>query len=186
MVSAQPTADRRVVILRPAESDGRVASTREAIESWNKVFSDLQLPTRLVETTLVVTSRGARVLENYTRQVWQQAGRVVPGGSGPDEPGELSSLFTSIVLFLAAQPTISFAWPVKGLPGHFVAISAEPVTRNVIAHELGHALGLTHLNDPGVLMCSPCRASEIMPPGAFLPVMDADRQRLLELYSTAP
>ena len=185
-IAAQQPHDRRVVILRPAEGDGRVASAYEAIAFWNQVLSDLHLPTRLVETTLVATTHGGRVLENYTRQVWQQAGRLLPEDLGPEEPSALASLGADIVLFLSAQPTMSFAWPLRELPGHFVAIPAERVTRNVIAHELGHALGLTHHNDPRVLMCSPCGETETLPPGSFLPVTDADRQRLQELYSATP
>jgi hypothetical protein len=58
--------------------------------------------------------------------------------------------------------------------------------RNVIAHELGHAIGLPHNSDPAMLMCgrpAPCR------PGLFasqtphyFPLSAADRSKLSAMY----
>jgi hypothetical protein len=60
------------------------------------------------------------------------------------------------------------------------------VVQNVIAHELGHAIGLDHNRDPQLLMCgrpAPCRpdAFESTSPRMF-PLSDEERSELLALY----
>ena len=74
----------------------------------------------------------------------------VPACPAPAAPAALGALGGDVVVFLSAQPTMSFAWPLEGASRHFVAVPREPggrlqragSTRNVIAHELGHTLGL--------------------------------------------
>ena len=183
---AQSVGDRRVVIVRGAGDDARIAVAHEAVEFWNRVLAELKLGTRLVETTLVATSQSARILENYTRQVWQQAGRLTPGGPGPKEPRHLGDLGADVVVFLSGQPTMSFAWPLRQSAGFFVAVPAETVTRNILAHELGHVLGLTHHDSTSVLMCSPCQAAQMIDEGPFLPLTPHDRSRLRELHTSTP
>jgi hypothetical protein len=184
-VVAQSLREWHVVVLRAADYDARSSVASEAIVFWNRVLTELQIGTRLVETTLTATSRSERILENYTRAVWQQAGRLSPGSRGPKEP-HLGGLGADVVVFLSSQPTMSFAWPLLQSSGFFVAVPSQTVTRNIIAHELGHSLGLTHHNDPNVLMCSPCQESQSEDDGSFLPLTRYDRLRLRELHSVAP
>ena len=68
-------------------------------------------------------------------------------------------------------------WPLK-LPN---------VARNVIAHELGHAIGLGHNDDPAMLMCgrpAPCRpdAMQSDTPRIF-PLTAGEREELRRMYS---
>ena len=191
-VSGSATARRehRLVLVAPSLTDGRVGHLRDAIAFWNRTLQELALDIQIVEIRTLVAPDETDAFENYTRQIWQQAGRIRGGMGGPAEPDEVSDLGGDVVVFLSVQPTMSFAWPLDA-DRHFVAVPAEPGSRfqragstpNVLAHELGHTLGLIHHRDPLVLMCSPCRPSlGAKDPDGYLPLTEADRDRLRARY----
>ena len=190
-LAGQETGARHVVIVTPTESDGRFAPAREAIAFWNQTLSDLRLGPRLLEARVLVAPPISRPLESYTRQIWLLAGRSVPKEGRPQPPRELIDLEEDIVVFFSKQRIFSFAWPFAERARFFIGIqtdSAAPLTypnvsRNIIAHELGHALGLEHNGNTRTLMCGPCehllyRSEQRM----FFPLTPEERARLLMLH----
>jgi hypothetical protein len=98
-----------------------------------------------------------------------------------------------IVMFFSQQLIFSFAWPFADHTRFFIGISTDNVaplsypniTRNVIAHELGHTLGLEHNGNTHTLMCGPCEQllyrSE---KPVFFPLTPRERERLSVLHQS--
>jgi len=191
LCAGEPPAGSRIVVVSPNEGDARIAFVIEAIEFWARVFADLGLEPVLPEADVVVSPVSNRALETYARRISQFAGR--PGSFDPHaRPSELTAIDADVVVLLSTQKLMPFAWPRPGESRFFVAISAigddsaadATITRNVIAHELGHVVGLSHHDEPTTLMCLPCETvSRPEGPSTFRPLMPEDESRLVELYS---
>jgi Matrixin len=119
----------------------------------------------------------------------------VVGSSGPAVVSPaLQGLPGDITIFLAESEFVSFTGPfdanskrVIGIRGiKFPPMNLPNVARNVIAHELGHAIGLGHNSDRTMLMCgrpAPCRPALFRSdqPRLF-PLTDDKRRRLIAMF----
>ena len=182
-----------ILVLVPSAADDRLAPSREAIAFWNDRLAELGVATRFAAPRVVVESPVERALENYARQVAQRATRLPAGDAEPPPPAALTGLDADVVLLLSRQDILSFTWPLPRVspPRYLVVIRkvrapyrTDPmVTKHVVAHELGHALGLDHNAEPHTLMCGPCQPLTAEPDATgFLPLTAGDRARLVELH----
>jgi hypothetical protein len=192
-LAAVSAAERAVIILAPAIDDDRLEPAYDAIAFWNETFAALGLDLRLGSPDVVAGV--PRAVETYARLIALRAGRLpVPEDLEPSVPAELKQLDADIVLVLSRQNIMSYAWRLPRIESgrHLVVIRqvrgldrGDPmVSRHVIAHELGHTLGLPHNEESHTLMCGPCQplTAESDSRG-FLPLTVDDRNALRDRYA---
>ena len=176
------------IVVVSAERDPRLALVDEAVAFWNRTLEELGSGFRLGPVTRIVRPIPEGALRSLSMA-------VLANPRGPvDVPEALGDLPGDLTVFLAQSEFVSFAGPfladqkrVVGIrPADRLPLTYPNVMRNLIAHELGHAIGLGHNADPTKLMCgrpAPCRPDiyHSNTPRMF-PLTDEEKQRLLVLY----
>ena len=165
--------------------DARVLPTREAINYWN---SELRRLNRRLQF-----DSGTVHFDSIPDDVVRAAQAEVRLGGGPATnrlQAKLADIPGDIIIILTQADLISFSVRWRSGSKGVVAIrradilplSLPNTVRNVVAHELGHVLGLVHNRDATTLMCgrpASCRPAAFMSDTAhFFPLIQGDERWL--------
>jgi hypothetical protein len=175
------------VTVAAPEKDRRIQLAREAVEFWNRQLAEIGTPFRLGPVMQTTARVPADSLARLRAAVSQQ-------GPPPEFPEHIKRIPGDILIVMSEADFVSFS--TRPRPGEKVVIgirsdrgpplSLPNVARNVIAHELGHAIGLGHNDDRTRLMCgrpAPCRPDAFQSvEEKFFPLMEEEKALLLKLY----
>jgi len=176
------------VVVVSAAGDARVRLVDEAVAFWNKTLAEIGSGFRLGPVTHIVQPVPGEALASMSQSV------LDAHGAAADVPPALRDLPGDITVFLSQSEFVSFAGPFDasmkrgvGIRGaQFPPMNLPNVARNVITHELGHAIGLGHNSDPSKLMCgrpAPCRPALFRSDAPrIFPLTDDEKRQLRMLY----
>ncbi|MEO7086922.1 MAG: matrixin family metalloprotease [Gemmatimonadaceae bacterium] len=171
-----------------AGNDSRIPFAREALAHWNSEFARLGVKARFDSGTV----RGDSVPDN----ILASASVAVPYGGLRDNTvlERITDIPADVVIALSQGDFVSFSIPwkkgSKGVVGlrraDIPPLTLPNTVRNVVAHELGHVLGLSHNADSTTLMCgrpASCRPSSFVSDSArFFPLTAKDEATIRAVW----
>jgi hypothetical protein len=175
-----------VVFVAP-ETDPRLQVAREAVDFWNRTFAELGTPFRLGPISYTTDTMSIDDLKALSIQVVGRGGPTTLPEHIQRMPGDLIVVLSDGDFISFAARSLSGAKVLVGIRSHqLYPLTLPNVARNVIAHELGHAIGLGHNDDPTTLMCgrpAPCRPAAFQSQTErFFPLTNAEKARLMTMY----
>jgi hypothetical protein len=169
------------IVVVSAEDDFRVPAIRASVDFWKAEFAQLGSPFRLGAIVHSLRSIAASDLLALTAGI-------------PLAPllNSMREANGDVIVVLSDDASFNpFAFPSPALRKVLVAIpslrklpSWPGFARNVVAHELGHAIGLGHNDGATSLMCGgTARCGGLrFPNDGFVPLTSAEKAKLLEMY----
>jgi hypothetical protein len=160
-------------------TDARFAATQQAITHWNALLDTIGVRIRLAQPVTSSKRLPERVIRALSASV--RSRRLDRYAELDSIPGDLLIAFTNLDI-------ISYGYSPQRLGRGFIALRSAfipplrlpNVARNIVAHEIGHVLGLPHNDLPGTLMCSgpeACRPTQFRSDTAvFFPLTVFERR----------
>jgi len=152
-------------------------------------LAELGTPFRLGPIRHTTDTVSIEDLKALSAQVVGRGGPIALPERVEHMPGDLIVVLSEGDFISFAARSLSGAKVLVGIRSHHLfPLTLPNVARNVIAHELGHAIGLGHNDDPTTLMCgrpAPCRPAAFQSQTArFFPLTQAEKARLMTMYPT--